>query len=126
MAKINLTNSDEPSTPNDGLTSVYVDVADGFLKQKDSAGVVTDFAGSAVWGGITGTLSNQADLMAAIAAIGINNLIATTDPTVSDDSTLGYAGGRSIWLNKTSGSLWMCEDATAGAAIWVERPYLQP
>jgi len=46
-----------------------------------------------------------------------NNLAATTAPTVTDDSGSGYAVG-SEWVNTASGSVYICVDATAGAAVW--------
>lgn len=47
-----------------------------------------------------------------------NNLTATTAPTVNDDSGDGYTVG-SIWINTSSGNIYMCQDATATAAVWV-------
>lgn len=44
-----------------------------------------------------------------------HNLYATTAPTATDDSTLGYDRG-SVWSNGTD--LWLCVDATPGAAVW--------
>jgi hypothetical protein len=43
---------------------------------------------------------------------------AATDPTVDDDADEGFVSGRSLWLNTSTGVLWKCEDATAGAADW--------
>ena len=48
---------------------------------------------------------------------GLNTYDATTDPAISDDSTLGYAHG-SLWFNVASHTLFMCEDATTGSALW--------
>ncbi|MHB9021297.1 MAG: hypothetical protein ACYC3A_05680 [Halothiobacillus sp.] len=49
-----------------------------------------------------------------------NNDVATTDPTVTDDSAAGYAVG-SRWINKTgTGEIWRCIDATASAAKWLK------
>lgn len=47
-----------------------------------------------------------------------NYLDATTAPTTGDDSADGYTVG-SIWINTSSGTIYMCEDASAGAAAWV-------
>lgn len=41
----------------------------------------------------------------------------TADPTVNDDSSKQFAVG-ALWLNATSGSLWMCTNAAVGAAVW--------
>jgi len=46
-----------------------------------------------------------------------NNFAATTDPTVNDDSSGGYAVG-SFWVNVTLDTSFICADATAGAAVW--------
>lgn len=46
-----------------------------------------------------------------------NNWIATTAPTVNDDSGDGYTVG-SVWFNKSTGLLYVAEDVTAGAAVW--------
>ena len=46
-----------------------------------------------------------------------DNLIATTNPTINDDSTLGYSIG-SIWVNTVGKSSYFCVDATATEAKW--------
>jgi hypothetical protein len=43
--------------------------------------------------------------------------VTNAAPTVNDDITLGYAIG-SKWLDTTGGDLYICEDATNGAAVW--------
>jgi len=48
-----------------------------------------------------------------------NNLSATTDPGVSNDSSQNYSAG-SVWVNKSASRVWTCTDPTAGAAVWVE------
>lgn len=47
------------------------------------------------------------------------NLVATSDPTVNDDSSAGYEP-RSIWFNTSTNESFRCIDATAGAAVWVQ------
>lgn len=39
------------------------------------------------------------------------------EPTADDDSLLGYAIG-SIWVWCADNSVWLCTDATPGAAVW--------
>jgi len=39
------------------------------------------------------------------------------EPTADDDSLLGYGIG-SIWVWCADNSVWLCTDATAGAAVW--------
>lgn len=47
----------------------------------------------------------------------LHNLTATSDPTATDDVGDGYAAG-SLWLNTTSGALFVCTDNTSSAAVW--------
>ncbi|MEZ5942929.1 MAG: hypothetical protein R3C18_16170 [Planctomycetaceae bacterium] len=44
-------------------------------------------------------------------------IVQSSDPTASDDSTQDFGVG-SMWMNSSSGTLWMCVDATASAAVW--------
>lgn len=46
-----------------------------------------------------------------------NNLTATADPGVNDDSAAGYEAG-SKWLNTNTDEWFICSVATAGAAVW--------
>lgn len=48
-----------------------------------------------------------------------NNYTATTDPSVGDDELGGYRAG-SEWHNNTAQTLWLCWDASTGAAVWVQ------
>lgn len=48
-----------------------------------------------------------------------DNLIATSDPTVNDDSSAGYSKF-SRWYNSTNQTLWALTDPTVGAAVWVD------
>lgn len=41
----------------------------------------------------------------------------TTDPTLSSDSSAGYAVG-SLWINTSADRAWQCVDASVGAAYW--------
>jgi len=45
------------------------------------------------------------------------NLTSSTNPTGSDDDTMGYSGG-SIWYNGVDLTLWFCFSANTGTAIW--------
>lgn len=51
--------------------------------------------------------------------LGLNNLTATTNPTVTDDIDLGYEVG-STWINTASGAIFKLVDSTDGAAVWQE------
>lgn len=46
-----------------------------------------------------------------------NNLTATTDPSVSDDSDSGYEA-LSTWINTITGEVFTCISAAVGAADW--------
>ena len=48
----------------------------------------------------------------------LNNMTATTAPTVTDDGSDGYTVG-STWFDTTTGTLYVCSDSTNGAAVWV-------
>ena len=60
--------------------------------------------------------SDKGDIPANLAFT--NNLAATTDPGASNDTTQGYSVG-SQWINTTTGRVWTCTGAAAGAATWV-------
>lgn len=47
----------------------------------------------------------------------LDNLNATTDPTVTDDSSAGYVAG-SRWRNTTTQEWFICSDPATGAAVW--------
>lgn len=49
----------------------------------------------------------------------LNNFTATVNPTVNDDSGDGYSAG-STWYNNVGQDLFLCVDATVGAAVWVD------
>lgn len=47
-----------------------------------------------------------------------NNYDADAAPTATDDESSGYTAG-STWIDQTTGNIYVCTDATAGAAVWV-------
>lgn len=49
----------------------------------------------------------------------LNNFTATVNPTVNDDAGDGYSAG-STWYNTVGADLFMCVNATVGAAVWVD------
>jgi len=51
------------------------------------------------------------------AALAKCNFSAATDPTVDDDEADGYATG-SRWHNTTDHTIFVCESATEGEAVW--------
>lgn len=46
-----------------------------------------------------------------------NNFAATGAPSTANDSTQKYSVG-SVWVNVSAQTVYMCIDATAGAAVW--------
>ncbi len=48
-----------------------------------------------------------------------DNLSATTAPTANEDSGDGYAE-RSLWIDTTNDKAYICVDATATAAVWID------
>jgi hypothetical protein len=46
-----------------------------------------------------------------------NNLGATTNPAVTDDSAAGYSA-LSLWLNTSTTEIYRCLSAAVGAAVW--------
>jgi hypothetical protein len=50
---------------------------------------------------------------------GKNNTQATVNPTSTDDANSGYAPG-SVWINASTGRLFICMVNSASAAVWVE------
>jgi hypothetical protein len=53
----------------------------------------------------------------ARATVVKQNIDATTNPSVNDDSSSGYSIG-STWTNKTAKKRYYCTDSTIGAAVW--------
>jgi hypothetical protein len=47
----------------------------------------------------------------------LDNLVATTDPTSTDDSSAGYEV-LSRWVNTETNTIWVCASAAASAAVW--------
>ena len=54
-----------------------------------------------------------------------NNLAATQEPTVSNDSSEGYSIG-SKWIDTTNDKIYFCLDATVNAAEWSESGFTSP
>lgn len=48
-----------------------------------------------------------------------NNISATTNPGVDDDSSAGYRE-MSIWINTSGPSVWICCDPSDGEAFWTQ------
>lgn len=47
------------------------------------------------------------------------NITATTDPLLTDDSSLNY-NVSSLWVNQTTDKIYMCVDNTLNNAIWID------
>jgi hypothetical protein len=48
-----------------------------------------------------------------------HNFSASSNPTISDDASQGYAIG-SVWINTTTNVAFVCVDATLTVAVWVQ------
>ena len=59
----------------------------------------------------------EGSVFALTEDIPLDNTTATTDPTSTDDVSEGYSV-LSRWVNTTSDTVWICADATEGAAVW--------
>lgn len=44
--------------------------------------------------------------------------LSNIDPAVTNDSSQGFTANESTWFNYTTGVLYICTDATVGAAVW--------
>lgn len=53
-----------------------------------------------------------------------NNLSATTNPSVNDDSTQGYEPG-SVWINNTTQIAYICVSSSVANAIWQQQSNFQ-
>jgi len=85
--------SDGSGQLNSFITSQSVSAVPSFLPLSDSIGSLSG------WGLPTTVLAQ------------------TTDPTLTSDSSANFASG-SLWLNKTTKTLWVCFSAAVGAAKW--------
>lgn len=56
---------------------------------------------------------------------GKNNTQATVNPTSANDVNSGYAPG-SVWINASTGRLFICMVNSASAAVWVEAVGITP
>lgn len=68
----------------------------------------------AVWGEITGTLSNQIDLQAALDA---KQNVMTLGGVVDPEGVVTAPPGQTYW-NRANSSLWVQNSATAGNTGW--------
>lgn len=62
-----------------------------------------------------GAMEDNTDIIDA--ALAKCNYLGTADPVAGDDADDGYSAG-SQWWNVTAHSVFLCEDATEGAAVW--------
>ena len=84
-------------------------VQDGVTKSRSAQNLVLD-------GGLQDHL-DAADPHDQYAFRVLNNLTSNVDPVVTNDSSEGYSV-LSKWLNNVTAEVWLCLDATVGAAIW--------
>ena len=86
-------------------------------------------AGAVAWADIVGKPETWDELWAELtgASVGVTDIVdplfarkwlKSADPTVDDDTSTGY-GKTDIWLNQATSSLFICLDASDGAAVWL-------
>lgn len=86
-------------------------------------------AGAVAWADIVGKPETWDELWAELtgASAGVTDIVdplfarkwlKSADPTVDDDTSTGY-GKTDIWLNQATSSLFICLDASDGAAVWL-------
>lgn len=66
---------------------------------------------------VNAVAANMASVVDAANNIPKANLSATTNPTAGDDTADGYRTG-SLWVNTSANIVWICTDASLGAAVW--------
>lgn len=66
------------------------------------------------------TLIDDEDWIEALATLNAQGrtVVSTSNPTVGDDEVDGYHEGY-FWYNELTGDVFICKDATTGAADWV-------
>lgn len=85
------------------------------LNKHYNLGTLTDEQVDENWDDISGEVNSL------LSRLPQNNYNATSDPTVNDDVTEGYSTG-SKWYNKSTPAIFICTNASSGAANWVQDP----
>lgn len=57
--------------------------------------------------------------LSALTPASAHKLNATVAPVAANDSSQGYVVG-SMWINTTAGTLYICTNSAAGAAVWYD------
>lgn len=98
-----------------GKTDVNIERLEYYLR-----GIEALVEGGGGGGGVNSVLGSwvdNTDPVNPIVNVPFSNWIATANPTVSDDDTVGYIVG-STWINNITGQLFVATDVTTGAAVW--------
>lgn len=92
----------------------------GFYGGAAGAVAWADIVGKpATWDALWAELTGASAGVAAIGdAIYPRKWLKSADPTVNDDTTTGYSK-LDIWLNQALSTVFVCVDATDGAAVWL-------
>lgn len=78
-----------------------------------------------VGAGITFTENNNgSNETLTVAKTILDNFTSAADPTVSSDTSAGYARG-SLWIHTGTKRAWICVDPSNGAAVWRQIDYLK-
>ena len=101
------------------MTDINVTIAETPITVVIDGGV--DFPVAIGKGGTGATTASEAlsNLGVDLIATKKSKLNATQAPTISDDSSQGFAVG-SIWLDTTNSKVYQCKDAMVDSAVWID------
>lgn len=66
---------------------------------------------------VSGTMTSGSEAVVPLPPAPGSTTTHTTDPTVNDDGEAGYHVG-AVWINETTGEVFVLVDETDGAAVW--------
>lgn len=99
-----------------GPTITFTSNLSGVSFTPAGGGVVTLDGTLAIANGGTGA-TTVAGILTALELS--KNVSRVTDPTAADDSTAGFSVN-SLWANTATVKSFICQDATATAAVWTQ------
>lgn len=102
------------------LNDLEVTLGNDKILGTNSSGEVTALTLADIDGlvSVTAPLTYSGGVLGLSSTAPLNNSEATSPPTTSHDSSLGYSY-HSRWGGPTLDEVWVCIDASVGAAIWV-------
>lgn len=133
LSVISRTTDAQPATPTEGDTYIITGSATGAAWSTYSQHDIAIYR-SGAWTAITpikGQIAHVQDESDAVIVWAGSSYVtvttstplgkydATTAPTVNEDSGDGYSVG-SLWIDVTADAAYVCLDASAGAAVWLQ------